>query len=790
GYQSAIASVVVLDNELPNVSLVIARRSVSEGDGPQATVVTITRTPVSARAVALEVTSSDPGLVLAPAAVAIPAGQPSVSFPIGVVDDSLVNGTRNVTLRVFVLDTFGNVIAEGTPDTIEILDDDGPTLKLALARHLVPQGANPATTAVVTRNTATNTALTVTLASSDTTGITVPANVVLPAGATTVSFNLVSQLGGITNGNQSVVVTASAAGFTPGSDVIVVSDLALPDFVIANVIAPTNGMTEANFTISYRVENRGLSPSTTPFMTRVSLSTDIFGGGGTLLGEFPFDGTLPVNSFIEQTSQFQWPSAAGRYWVVIVADATNQVLEGLENNNTFVSALPINVTAAYTATVQTDVTIAPAGTAVPMSGSAVSTDTGLPAPNVSVNVHVVHGSMQRLLAAQTDLNGNFTTTFIPLPGEAGLYEIGAAHPSAATAPAQDAFTLVGLSADPPSLDLTLPELSSITGQISLQNLGDSPLTQLSVAILDNPPVLNVAAQIGNNGVLPASGSVPLAYAITALQSPNRQTGTVRLRVTATNGVSLDIPLNITIEPLRPRLVANPTELQRSPVRGRQVSVEFEVANEGGAASGPLQISLPPLAWLSLASTNPAPSLAPGETNRVTLLPTALSGVTGSGLAISSGAAAGGRIFIIGREPILDAGLGADGSPLLTLYGLPGHFYAIEARANLTGPGVWSKVGENDLAGTSASLAMPSMAGSVFYRASEMPGPALSITRATGQLLMDWSLGCVNCQLQESTQLGAGANWQLSPIQPQTVNGRYHVSVPDNIGTRFYRLIRP
>ena len=38
--------------------------------------------------------------------------------------------------------------------------------------------------------------------------------------------------------------------------------------------------------------------------------------------------------------------------------------------------------------------------------------------------------LRRLLAVQTDINGNFTTTFTPLPGEAGLYEIGAALPSA------------------------------------------------------------------------------------------------------------------------------------------------------------------------------------------------------------------------------------------------------------------------------------------------------------------------------------------------------------------------
>ena len=131
------------------------------------------------------------------------------------VDNKIVDGARVVTLRVFIRGSSGNVIAEGIPATVQILDDDGPTLKLAIARDLVPEGGNPATIATVTRNTATNAALTVTLASSDTTEITVPASVVIPAGASTVRFNLISQLDGITDGNQSVTVTASAPGFTP-----------------------------------------------------------------------------------------------------------------------------------------------------------------------------------------------------------------------------------------------------------------------------------------------------------------------------------------------------------------------------------------------------------------------------------------------------------------------------------------------------------------------------------------------------------------------------------------------
>ncbi len=52
--------------------------------------------------------------------------------------------------------------------------------------------------------------------------------------------------------------------------------------------------------------------------------------------------------------------------------------------------------------------------------------------------------------------------------------------------------------------------------------------------------------------------------------------------------------------------------------GGQALVSFDVINEGGAVSGPVQVALPALPWLRVASPNPLPAITPGATNRVTL----------------------------------------------------------------------------------------------------------------------------------------------------------------------------
>lgn len=618
GFESATASIMIVDNDTPLLSLRIAAESVSEGDGPQATTVTITRTPASARGLTLQLESSNPALAQVPATVVIPGNETAVSFPIAVTDNGTVDGTRTVTIRAFLRDSAGNLLAELSPATLQVLDDDGPTLKVALARHLTAEGLNPASSATVTRNTATNASLTVTLSSSDTTELTVPAGLTIPAGESSASFDVATPLDSITDGSQTAIVTASAPGFTSGSALIVVTDIDLPDLTVVSLTTPTNGLTDGNFTITYRVENRGIAPSTSPFRTRVLLSTDTFASNDdSVLSESLFEGSLPVGLFIERTEQFRLPNAPGRYWIIVVADTGNAVAEVLENNNEFISALPIDVVAAYVATVETPVTTALTGSAVPMSGSAWRAGTGLPAVNVSVNVHLLLRGTRRLLSAVTDVNGNFTATFTPLPGEAGVYEIGAAHPGAAVAPVQDTFTLFGLKVVPPANVITVTEGGSSTGALAVVNLGETPLTGLSASVVSSPANLDVSLTLSSPS-LSALGSNQLGFVITASDATT-PFGEVRVRVTSSSGASSDAVLPIAVESLQPRLVASPENLYTAMVRGGQASVDFTVANLGGVASEPILISLPNVPWLRVGSANPLPALAPGQSNQVTLL---------------------------------------------------------------------------------------------------------------------------------------------------------------------------
>jgi hypothetical protein len=607
----------VVDNDVPTVTLALNPVTVSEGDGTQASQLTVVRDPVSDRALQIRWQSGAAGVLLPPTTT-LPAGQPSATLPVGIQDNVLVDGTREVTLRGDILESgTSTAVAATSAATLTILDEDGPTLRLVLERKLVGEGLTPATEGTVIRNTDSTAALTVTLTSSDTTELVVPATLVLPAGASLASFQANSLNDDQSDGNQTVVVTASAEGFSPGVDNLVVSDRDLPDLVVTVTEGPAVAVTDEWMPVTYRIQNQGVQPAGPRWTTRVFLSRDAIPGDDTLLGNYVFGGTIAPGLYFEQTVSVRMPVVPGNYWVVTQTDVGNEIGETLEDNNTRVSAQPIRVGPAYTATVATDLNSALAGTPVPMTGRALRPN-GEAAPEGSlVNIHIYVRGTQRIISALVDRQGQFAVTWQPLAQEAGDYEIGAAHPGEAQAPVQDGFILVGMRADPAFGTLRVVEGGTVEGRVQFLNASTLPLTGLGLTVLEKPSNILLETELGAQ-VIPGTGQVALTFQVTATDA-STPGGLIRFRVETTEGAFAEAAVGVTIEALRPKLAVVPGSLTAGMLRGETRAVKAQVSNTGGRPTGWLNVSLPSVPWLSVASLNPAPSLEPGESMEVTLL---------------------------------------------------------------------------------------------------------------------------------------------------------------------------
>ena len=639
GFLPGSAQVVVLDNDVPWLTVSLSTQTVSEGDGAQALSMTVTRTPVGSGALKIEPVTDDVSLLTTPLQVTIPGGQASRSFPIGVIDDELVNGTRSVQLSAYVLASAGSQRLTMAPYAgVAVVDDDGPALFLAADATLVPEGMDPATSMTVTRNTVPSGDLTVTLTSDDPTEATVPTTVTIPDGSVSTTFELVSLLDDENDGNQSVQIEAMATGFTSGYTSVVVSDTDLPDLIVSGLIAPGAASPRQTVPITYRVTNQGLAPALEGFLTRVFLSRDAVIGDDVLVAQFRNVNPLPVGTFLENTIQAQLPLDVGRFWVVVETDVEQSVSEILENNNTRISAEPIDVLADYSAWVEADIESAPSGTPVDLHGQAVGED-GSPVPGKPVNVHLVVRGIKRVLNVTTDAVGAFSTTFTPLPGEGGQYSIFATHPGVKSTDAQDEFSLFDFSVRSEYRAFTVVEGTTRAATFTLENLTDVPLTGLSVSVAEVPAGMEVDAS-GEDDTLSAFGTLALNYNVTAAASEGQ--GVVKLLVETAEGVTREAQVSVSIQPLHARLVVEPKSLYAAMPVGGQSIVDFEIVNLGGKASDSVTVSLPGVPWMQLAVANPLPALSPGETNRVTVVLTAPEslplGLYDGNISVTDGAA--------------------------------------------------------------------------------------------------------------------------------------------------------
>jgi len=243
------ASVEVTVNRVDdNLALSVSPGAISEGDGPGAATGTVTRDGPTDVAVLVNLSSDDTSEARVPTSVTIPAGHASATFAVDAVDDSVLDGTQTVTITA---SASGYVSAN---DTVDVLDDEQPSLAVAINPSMFSEGAGVgAATGTVARTGSTASALVVSLSSSDTGEATVPTTVTIQAGHTSATFqvNAVDDL--ILDGTQTVTITASAAGYDSDNETVNVTDNEMPSLslaVLPSTFSEADGTNAATGTVT------------------------------------------------------------------------------------------------------------------------------------------------------------------------------------------------------------------------------------------------------------------------------------------------------------------------------------------------------------------------------------------------------------------------------------------------------------------------------------------------------------------------------------------------------------
>ena len=624
GFVSSTDEIQILDNDQVNLSLSLDQNSIREDGGNGAVNGTVTRDVVTNQALVVELTSSDTSEINIPSQVIIAANQASTSFTLDVVDDEEIDDTQDVTITARPTEAINNTPVDLGIATanIQVTDNESPSLNITIDKGMIAESAGvDAATGTVTRNLVTNEELTVNLTSSDTSEATVPTTVVIGANQASATFSIDTVSDGVSDGIQTVEFTADASGFNSGTATVDVSDISVPDLVITNLEADNPLYTGTQTQFTYKVENQGLTSITGGITDQVYLSSDNqLDDGDTLLSDSNLEVEMPVGGFYERNISFFAPRTPGEYYLIATTDADNAINEGNgtgESNNTVVN--PFTVTPAYQATVSTDTEVGIAGNAVILEGKAVSNIDNSPVPYEFVTVAVNHNGTVRELDAFTDGEGNFVREFQALPGEGGDYQINAFFPDNPheDAIAEDNFTLLGMRFNTDEVSHQVLADSTFNAQVELENLTDTSLTGITYEVEGAPS--NWDIQVNAPTTLAGDGTNAISYTINAPNESLIIRDSFDINLTSTEGVTASLPVTVDLERIVPRLVADAGKITSGMLRGEQTIIEFELTNEGGAATGDIQLQLPEASWLSSASGTTIESLAPGESTNVSLL---------------------------------------------------------------------------------------------------------------------------------------------------------------------------
>ena len=223
-----IASAVALD---------VGTAVVDESDGPSATTGRISR-PGSdlLRAIEFTLDPVDASQAILPDSVTIPVGAAHVDFSIGVVDNSVADGDREIEIRVST-DGYAAV-----SKTLLIQDDDPRRLTLEILADEIAEGS--AINGTIFRNDAVLDApLTVQLEASLEGRLTFNSFVVIEAGESSASFEITAPEDEVDDSDASVAITADANDHEGGSDWLRVLDNDTPrlDFSFDAVVFSEQG---------------------------------------------------------------------------------------------------------------------------------------------------------------------------------------------------------------------------------------------------------------------------------------------------------------------------------------------------------------------------------------------------------------------------------------------------------------------------------------------------------------------------------------------------------------------
>lgn len=192
------------------------------------------------------------GQVTIPVSVTIPANQSSVVFNLNTINNTLIDGQRNVWI------TANAAQYSNSAKTITILDDEIPSLTALLNKTTANEGDT--ITLTVKRNLVTSQPLTVSLTTNKPSQWTFPVSLVIPANAASAKVTVTITDDNIPELTNEAIIYASSAGITTGTVTGSIVDNDVPQVsleLLADTVSESAGV-YATWGVLKRIKGDGI----------------------------------------------------------------------------------------------------------------------------------------------------------------------------------------------------------------------------------------------------------------------------------------------------------------------------------------------------------------------------------------------------------------------------------------------------------------------------------------------------------------------------------------------------
>jgi len=291
----------------------------------------------------------------------------------------------------------------------------------------------------------------------------------------------------------------------------------------------------------------------------------------------------------------------------------------------------------YNGTAQTDFPIYTNNQTINISGQAISTSTGLPMPNVPLNIGFATRGYVWYQAVTTDTNGNYSYAYNPAPGFSGTLSLWAANPQVVDQLNQVTVSIYRAYCSPAAGDVVMSQNSTATFSVQLINPGNVPLTGFSIGCVAYQVAgtnLTSISTLTGSSLTPAGFTLAPKQSMTlslqlasAISAPTNAEAIFTF--TSAEGAQATLTANVSLLPAVPVInVVNPPAgyVETHVNRGDQVSSQVTFQNVGLTTLKGITIQPPTnLTWMSVnlpVSTNgqiTLPDLPQGQSNTFTVV---------------------------------------------------------------------------------------------------------------------------------------------------------------------------